>query len=223
MQEKQASKVPAPAKRAGSGAAEQVILRSDFYRDGYRRLVLINLIGAVVILVEAFIIAGLASRPVVTRYFATENGRITQLQPLSQAVLSERQLLQFAQEAAVASYTFDFVNYRKQLSELSSYYTKEGYGEYIDALTRSNLDIVTKRKYVVSAVASGAPIVSRSGLRQGVYAWEVQMPMSVVYQSSAERADQKFVVKMMLMRMPTTENPRGVGVHQIILDEAPAT
>ena len=223
MQEKRAPKAPAAAKRAGAGAAEQVILRSDFYRDGYRRLVLINLICAAAILVMVFIIAGLASRPVETRYFATENGRITQLQPLSQAVLSERQLLQFAQEAAVASYTFDFVNYRKQLSELSSYYTKEGYGEYIDALTRSNLDIVTRRKYVVSAVASGAPIVSRSGLRQGVYAWEVQMPMSVVYQSSAERADQKFVVKMMLMRMPTTENPRGVGVHQIILDEAPAT
>lgn len=223
MQEKQAPKVPAPAKRAGSGAAEQVILRSDFYRDGYRRLVLINLIGAVVILVMAFIIAGLASRPVETRFFATEGGRITPLQPLSQAVLSERQLVQFAQEAAVASYTFDFVNYRKQLSELSGYYTKEGYGEYIDALTRSNLDIVTKRKYVVSAVASGAPIITRSGLRQGVYAWEVQMPMSVVYQSSAERADQRFVVKMMLLRMPTTENPRGVGVHQIILDEAPPT
>jgi intracellular multiplication protein IcmL len=207
-------------KRPTSGGLEHVVLRSDFYRDGYRRMVVINLIAAVAILVETFILFTLVNRPVETRYFATENGRITQLQPLNTPVLSGRQLVQFAQEAAVASYTFDFVNYRKQLSELSSYYTRDGYSEYIDALSRSNLDIVTKRKYVVSAVASGAPVVTREGVKQGVYAWEVQMPMSVVYQSSAERADQKFVVKMLLVRMPTAENPKGVGVHQIILDES---
>lgn len=206
-------------KRPTSGGLEHVVLRSDFYRDGYRRMVAINLIVVVAILVETFILFALMNRPVETRYFATENGRITQLQPLNMPVLSGRQLVQFAQEAAVASYTFDFVNYRKQLSELSSYYTRDGYSEYIDALSRSNLDIVTKRKYVVSAVASGAPVVTREGVKQGVYAWEVQMPMSVVYQSSAERADQKFVVKMLLVRMPTAENPKGVGVHQIILDE----
>lgn len=208
-----------PAKKA-VGPAERVVLRTDFYRDAYRRLVLIAICAVVLAIVEAGVIGILVTKPIQTKYFATENGRITPLRPLNEPYLSSRQVLQFAQEASVAAYTFDFVNYRKQLTQISEYFTKDGYSEYIDALSRSNLDIVTQKKYIVSAVASGAPVLTREGVRKGVYVWEVQLPMSVTYQSSSERADQKFIVKLLLARMPTSENPNGIGVNQIILDES---
>lgn len=220
MSESQSPDKPRVRPKTAEAAAERVVLRTEFYRDAYRRLVLIAMGAVALAVVEAGIIAYQATRPIQTRYFATENGRITPLRPLNEAVLSHRQVLQFAQEAAVAAYTFDFVNYRKQLSDINSYFTRDGYSEYIDALSRSNLDIVTKKRYVVSATAVGAPVITREGLRQGVYAWEVQLPMSVVYQSAAERADQRFVVKMLLKRMPSEDNASGVGVHQIILEEA---
>ncbi len=205
-----------------SGASEHVVLRLDFYRDAYRRLVVLAIAALVIALIEALVIGALINRKPETRYFATENGRITPLRPLNEPLLNSRQVLQFAQEASVAAYTFDFVNYRQQLTKINEYFTKDGYREYVDALSRSNLDVVLKKKYIVSAVASGAPVISREGVRQGVYAWEVQLPMSVTYQSSAEMANQKFVVKLLLVRMPSHENPNGVGVHQIILDEVAA-
>jgi intracellular multiplication protein IcmL len=205
---------------APKGAVEHVQLRLEFYRDSYRKLVVVSAGALIVALLQTGIIYFLASRPVRTDYFATEGGRIIPLQPLNAPVLTQRQVLSFAQEASVEAYTFDFVNYRKQLQGVAGYFTQEGYSEYIEALSRSNLDIVTQKKYVVSAVASGAPVVTREGLKQGVYVWEVQMPMSVAYQSASERADQKFIVRMLLKRIPTTLNPRGIGVHQIMLEDS---
>jgi intracellular multiplication protein IcmL len=202
------------------GSVEHVQLRLEFYRDSYRKLVIIAVVAVVLAILQSLIIYYLASRPVKTVYYATEGGRIVPLQPLNEPVLTQRQVLSFAQEASVEAYTFDFVNYRKQLSGVSGYFTQDGYKEYIEALSRSNLDIVTTKRYVVSAVASGAPVVTREGLKQGVYVWEVQMPMSVAYQSASERVDQKFVVRMLLKRIPTTLNPKGIGVHQLILDDS---
>ena len=155
------------------------------------------------------------------KYFAaTSDAKIFKMEPLDRPYLNERQLYQWVVEAATASYTFDFVNYRRDLSTLEVYYTQNGYRQLSNALTNSNtLKDVREKKLVTSAVATGAPIILEEGTFQGRYYWRLQTPIQVTYQSASELIIQKLVVTMVVSRVPVEEKPKGIGIEAIIVRE----
>jgi intracellular multiplication protein IcmL len=168
---------------------ELVRLRNNFYRDNYRRLVgaLLFLLAIIVILVST-IFYQITNRPE-PRYFATTvDGRIMPLFPLSEAMLSPAELLQWTNRAAVAAYTYNFVNYRDAMQQLQNQFTADGWRYYEDALKVSrSLEMVIAKKLVVSAVATGTPVILDQAVIGGRYSWKVQIPLLVSYQSPNEQ------------------------------------
>jgi intracellular multiplication protein IcmL len=126
-------------------------------------------------------------------------------------------LLQWANTAAIAAYTYNFVNYRQELQSASDFFTPEGWAEFTGALrTSNNLNSVIEKKLVVSAVATGAPVILDQGVINGAYTWTVQMPMLVTYQSASQVARQNIVVKMVIQRISTLNSARGIGISSFV-------
>ncbi|MGL6028903.1 MAG: type IVB secretion system apparatus protein IcmL/DotI [Legionella sp.] len=199
-----------------------VTLRNQFYKDSQRKVILALLIAILVNLVLGFMIMYMITHPPAPKYFATSiNGRITPLFPLNEPNQSDSAVLQWANQAAIAAFTYNFVNYRDELQSSSGFFTAAGWDQFLNALQQSNnLDAVKAKKLIVSAVATRAPIILQKGLLNGSYAWRVQMPILVTYQSASEFTQQNNVVTMLITRVSTLNSPRGIGISQFVVGPA---
>jgi intracellular multiplication protein IcmL len=199
-------------------SVELVRLRNNFYRDNYRRLV-----GSLMVLLFIIVVlAGILFYQVINRpepkYFATTvDGRIMPLFPLSEAMLSPSELLQWAHRAAVDAYTYNFVNYRDAMQQLQNQFTPEGWKYYEDALqTARTLEMVVAKKLVVSAVATGTPVILDQAVINGRYSWKIQIPLLVTYQSPNEQTQQPLIITMIVSRVPTVDMPKGIAIVSFV-------
>lgn len=203
-------------------ALSVVTLRNKFYKDSQRKVMLALLIALLVNVVLAAMLVYLLTHPPEPKYFATSiNGRITPLFPLNEPNQSDSAVLQWANQAAIAAFTYNFVNYRDELQASSGFFTAEGWDQFLNALQQSNnLDAVKAKKLIVSAVATRAPIILQKGVLNGSYSWRVQMPILVTYQSASEFTQQNNVVTMLITRVSTLNSPRGIGISQFVVGPA---
>jgi intracellular multiplication protein IcmL len=199
-----------------------VKLRNQFYKDSQRKVVFALLVALFLNFVLGSMLAYIITHPPEPRYFATTiSGRITPLFPLNEPNQSDSAVLQWANQAAIAAFTYNFVNYRDELQASSGFFTAEGWDQFLGALQQSNnLDAVKAKKLVVSAVATRAPIILQKGVLNGSYSWRVQMPILVTYQSASEFTQQNNVVTMLITRVSTLNSPRGIGIAQFVVGPA---
>jgi intracellular multiplication protein IcmL len=197
---------------------EVVRLRNDFYRDNYRRVMSMLLLSSLVIVILVCAVVYVVLNPPAPKYFATDaQGRIIRLTPIDEPNLSEEALLQWANIAAVAAYTYNFVNYRQELQAASEFFTPDGWQKFIQALQSSNnLNAVIAKKLVVTAVATDAPVILQRGVLNGRYSWRVQIPLLVTYQSASQISQQNVVVTMLITRISTLNSARGIGIAQFV-------
>lgn len=201
-------------------ALETIILRNHFYRDNYRRIVSFCLLLAALALGElGFIFFMHYTRPAPTYFATTSAGGLIEITPLSAPNLNANALLQWATQAATDAYTFNFVDYKESLQEARANFTPSGYQSFLQAIKDSNiLDDVLRKKLVVSAVPTNTPVIVNEGIAGDVYAWRVQLPMLVSFQSSTEVIKQDVVLTMLITRVPTLDSPQGIGIAQFIVE-----
>lgn len=199
-----------------------VALRNKFYKDSYRKVLMVLLLSLVLNFSLGAVLVYLITHPPKPRYFATSvNGRITPLFPLNEPNQSDAAVLQWANQAAIAAFSYNFVNYHQELQAASGFFTGQGWKQFLDALQASNnLDAVKAKKLIVSAVATRAPIILRKGVLNGQYSWRVQMPVLVTYQSASEFSQQNNIVTMLIRRVSTLNSPRGIGISQFVVGPA---
>ena len=203
-------------------AARAVTLRNEFYRDSYRRVMMALMLSLLINFGLGSLLFFMITNPPKPKYFATSiNGRITPLSALDKPNQSDSAVLQWANQAAVASYTYNFVNYRSELQAASVFFTPKGWRQFLESIKASrNLEAVKDKKLVVSAVATQAPVILAKDVINGRYSWRVQMPMTVTFQSASERTQENYIVTMLITRISTLNSPRGIGISQFVV--APA-
>ncbi|MEE9451836.1 MAG: type IVB secretion system apparatus protein IcmL/DotI [Gammaproteobacteria bacterium] len=194
-------------------------LRQQFYRDSYRRVIVVLLLSVIINLILGGVLFYLVTNTPKPKYFATSiEGRITPLTALDLPSQTDSAVLQWASQAATAAFSYNFVNYRKELQSASDYFTPAGWKEFMRALESSNnLEAVKEKKLVVSAVVAQAPVVLQKGVLKGRYAWRIQMPILVTYQSASEFSQQNNVVTLLVTRVSTLNSPHGIGIEQFIV------
>lgn len=203
-------------------ALRVVELRNQFYKDSQRKVMLALFVAILANFLFGGLLLYIITHPPQPKYFATSiNGRITPLFPLNEPNQSDSAVLQWANQAAIAAFTYNFVNYRDELQASSGFFTAEGWDQFLSALQQSNnLDAVKAKKLIVSAVATRAPIILQKGILNGSYSWRVQMPILVTYQSASEFTQQNNVVTMLVTRVSTLNSPRGIGIAQFVVGPA---
>lgn len=120
-------------------ALEEVKHRNEFYRDGYRKIVVALMLALLIIVGLVGAIFGiLATRPTPTYFATTNDGRIISLVPLNQPNLSDQALLQWASNAVISIYSYSFVNYQKVFQDNEQYFTDAGWKAFLNSVKDSN-------------------------------------------------------------------------------------
>lgn len=197
----------------------RVVVRNEFYRDGYRSLLrLVTLQGIVILgLLGAMYFVIQVHQPE-NRYFATtEDGRLVPMVPLNEPNMSTPALMSWVAQAATEVMTFGFNDYRRRLQESSRNFTRRGWESFTQALSRSRIiEMVEANQQVVTAAPQGAPIIVSEGLVAGRYQWEIQMPLILTYQSGARTRTDNLLVTLVVVRVPRLESANGIGIEQWI-------
>lgn len=201
------------------GGLGKVIVRNEFYRDGYRSLLKLALIQVVVILglIGSMYFVIQIHQPE-NRYFATtEDGRLVPMIALNEPNMSVPALMSWVAQASTEVMTFGFNDYRRRLQESSRNFTRRGWESFTQALQKSRIiEMVEANQQVVTAAPQGAPILESQGLVAGRYQWVVQLPMVLTYQSGARSRNDSLLVTVVVVRVPRLESPNGVGIEQWI-------
>lgn len=196
----------------------KVVERNEFYRDHWRAMIVALPILAATILLLSVALVWMAVRPPQSNYFATDNGRIIPLVPVNLPYVQHGFLLSWVAEAVNAAYTLDFQNYRKQSADAMKYFTREGYDAYVEALKSSgHIENVINNRLLSSATTEPSPVLLAEGVVNGVYMWKVRVPLAISYQTQTQRSAQRYTATVVIVRMPTHENPYGIGISQLIV------
>lgn len=212
---KKASSEPSPQAEG----THKIGLNTVFYDDSFFPLTFICL--SLMVIVGAFILGVFYENTIQPEpeFFATTpDGRLVAPLPLSDPALSAPALLEWVVEASTSCYAFNFVDYEKSILAASKYFTKVGYQNYRKALIDSNvIELVRTSRFVVSATPTSAPVVLKETVVNGIYAWQVQLPMLVVFQSSREQIRQSLILTMLVIRVPQTDTNQGVAIAAMIV------
>ena len=196
-----------------------VVVRNEFYRDGYRGLLRLTVLQGLIIagLIGALYFVVHVHQPE-NRYFATtEDGRLIPMVALNQPNLSTPALMSWVAQASTEVMTFGFNDYRRRLQEASRNFTRRGWESFTQALQKSRIiEMVEVNQQVATAAPQGAPILVSEGLVAGRYQWVVELPLIVTYQSGAKSSVTSLIVTVVVVRVPRLESPNGVGVEQWI-------
>lgn len=196
-----------------------VVIRNEFYRDGYRSLLRLTFLQGVVILglIGAMYFVISVHQPE-NRYFATtEDGRLIPMVALNEPNLSTPALMSWVAQASTEVMTFGFNDYRRRLQEASRNFTRRGWESFTQALQRSRIiEMVEANQQVITSAPQGAPILESEGVVAGRYQWVIQLPLILTYQSGSRTKSDNLLVTVVVVRVPRLESPHGVGIEQWI-------
>lgn len=178
-------------------------------------LVGIQLTSASLIVLIGLIFFLELTKPEQTYLVSDLNGNLTNITALDEPNVSPSTLLRWVSLAVTGVYTLDFVDYQQTLDNLSQYFTKAGYQNFLTA-ANERVQTIIAQKLVVTAVVAGTPVIVQEGIMHGFYFWQIQVPILLSYQGASEKSTkQTLAIKLLVMRVPTKEALTGIGIAQI--------
>jgi intracellular multiplication protein IcmL len=189
-----------------------------FYRDHYRKVVItLIVIIFLMLLLASIVMYQVFHRPLPQFGALTKNGNSMMLTSHDSPNLLPETVLTWASKAAVAAYTFDFVNYTNQIAAARPYFTNAGWNDYQNSIA-GLIQTIRQNQLFVNGVVSGAPVISNQGMIFGQgYTWRVQIPILVTYQSSEQVQKNQFTMILTIVRISTIQNPTGIGIDQLVM------
>lgn len=130
----------------------------------------------------------------------------------AQTSFNETELAVWANEAIVATYTFNYQNFLQRQKEIARYFTANGWIAYSKALNDSKLpEIIQKNNYFISAVATAPPKIKNLRANN----WEAIMPLLVVYKNPQHEQKQTLNVTIHFTTVPTSQGVRGKAITSL--------
>lgn len=128
------------------------------------------------------------------------------------AATDRTQLVVWANEAIIATYTYNYQSYLAQQKELAKYFTASGWISYSKALNEAKLaESVQKNAYDVTAVATQPPTLITLEPNH----WQVSMPILVVYKNPQYQQQQHLKVVINFAAAPAGQGVRGFSMSSL--------
>jgi len=204
-------------------AIATVLNRNAFYRDGYRLLLRISIIqGVILVLLVGAIVTLLLSMETRYVYFATtSDGRIISIVPLSEPYRSRADVIAWAAGAAQDTMRFNYNDYRQSLQKSASNFTPSGWESFMKAMKEARiLEAVDARKLLISMQIEAAPEVKSAFVRDGVFTWYLQFPVTIKFEGNDPPAPMHANLILQIVRVSTLQNAAGIGIEQWIANAA---
>ena len=194
------SEAGAKEKETGLG---RVVLRNEFYRDGYRNLLQLTLaLGLVIIgLIGCMFFVVKIHQPENIYFATTEDGRLVPMVPLRQPNLSTPADVWVAQSATKVM-TFGFNDFRRRLRSAP---TCRSAGNFTSALKIGIIEMVEANQQVVTAAPQGAPILQSEGLSNDRYQW-IATAYGRHLSSGGKNTLRQSSIALVIVRVPRLES-----------------
>ncbi|MDR3205236.1 MAG: DotI/IcmL/TraM family protein [Deltaproteobacteria bacterium] len=154
------------------------------------------------------------------KYFAvTSDLRVLELPPLNEPVIENRALANWTAEVVSKSMSLNFLTWRRTLADIRSEFENQGFDSFLKSLDNGgHLEKIEKERLSLSCVLNGAPVVVSQERKDGAASWKLEMPLILSYESSSGVvATQNLLAEVVVRRVKTTFNPKGVAISQIVL------
>jgi|AntDeeMinimDraft_5_1070356.scaffolds.fasta_scaffold05531_3 intracellular multiplication protein IcmL len=199
--------------------AQRRIERRDYYQHTTQRLLVMLLTLLVAVIALVAVVGYMALRgPVVSNFAVTPDLRVVKMTGLEEPLVTEQGLRNWAADAVREIYSFDFVHWRDQMSSTRNLFaTTQAFNAFVSAVDESGiLGTVRRKKLVVSSILKEPANITASGEYKGRYSWRIEVPMRIRYESSSSARTQDLLINLVVQRVSQAENPRGLGISQII-------
>lgn len=184
----------------------------------------IGLIASSILL--AVVIYAWVNFPKYTTVQTVDNSVICEISPESNPLLTDVAIEDFAKNAVLSAYSFDYVDYRNQInSSTTRFFTTDGRAAFNRALRSSgSLDHIVNNNLIMKAHATQGPQIEEKGLDQfGKPYWIVRMPIRTEFYTGASNPvdREQFIAQVRIVTAQRDAfNPRGLGVHSLTLRPA---
>jgi hypothetical protein len=122
------------------------------------------------------------------------------------------QLAVWANEAIIATYTFDYKNYVQQQKDIAKYFTSDGWIAYTKALDNSKLpEAVQQNLYYVTSVATQPPKL----ITLDATHWQAIMPVLVMYENPEYQQTQNLKVVLSFTVANSGQGVRGFSITSL--------
>ena len=223
--EEQGLDLEQPEDSVGSEGLAGIFYRAKFYEDKYRFLQRI-MVGLIVLaIIQSSALYHYYTNPPQPKYIAADrSNRIIPIVPLNQPTLSKSALLEYAQEAENKLCTWDYVNYRTQFTEMSSYFVPDGWKDYAAQLDNSGtlLTVINRSMFVSCIPVKGAVIVKEGPLDKtfsmpgGEYRWKMEIMEDRTYTPyGGMPVVQHLIVRLNFVAVSPIVNPKGVALESV--------
>lgn len=202
-------------------AQELMIRKNYFYRDNFRRLVTYIILLLLLAVCLAITLAYLTWQKKLPKYYAsTTTGEVIELHSLSQPVISNAHLLEWAGLVARQAYSFSFLNYQQQLDKAKPFFTPSAWQNFTAELNSSGLlDQIKNEKIIMETIVYATPDILFSGVLHGRYTWRIQVPVLVTYTTASEQKENKITITMDIARVPVLDTPEGIQVVSFTVNQ----
>ena len=198
-------------------ATTRVLGRFGFWRTGFRRVGLSNVVGSFVLLVLALGHVYTAHhRPEPAYRFTDNHGNLVDATPLNRPVMSDADLMDFAVRSVLAVYNLNYAHYRESLArDASPNFTTAGWDGVASALEAMHvLEQIEARSISVSAIKTAGPTIRKWTEVRDHLAWDVQFPILVTYANTNAPEKVDLMITATVLRVPTALYPKGVAVDR---------
>lgn len=158
------------------------------------------------------------------RYIPTiDNAAICEVGTQDSSIVTPATLEDFAREATVNSYSYDYINYRSTIGDVTNrFYSERGRKAFMGSLDQSgNLERVVKGLLIMKAFATNSPQLESEG-REGAYRfWIVRVPIAIEFYTGGNAtpsSSQDFMAEVKIMQEQASKmNPKGIAIDSIVL------
>jgi hypothetical protein len=127
------------------------------------------------------------------------------------------QLAVWANEAIVATYTYNYKNFLQRQKEIAKYFTASGWIAYSTALNAAKLPkVVQENSFYVNAVATLPPEIKTISEQH----WQADMPILVVYKNPQYQQRQHLNVSIHFIQAPSGQGVRGLAISSLQAKES---
>jgi len=124
-------------------------------------------------------------------------------------------IISWVSRATIDAYTFKFSQTDQQIyRNLQSYFTDEGANAFYSSL-RAVLTSLKQKQLITNCAINGPVVIANQGDYPGKgKSWRVQVPFLVTYEGSGIRDTKSYRVNVLVLKVPTTDNPAGIAIDQ---------
>lgn len=206
---------------------ELIYIRNEFYKKKFHFALGILLLCVVGIMSLSGMLVYLIKHPPHALYFvANPVGQLIPDPSVKEANMSQDDIIKWVVEAIQNSYSYSFINYRKDFQSAQKYFTDYGWKNYMKGLSASNnLKGIIDRKWIAISRVVDTPKLVGEGTVGGAHAWKYRFPMLVTFlmppYDDTSKTSNVWIVTVLVQRQNLLTSYKGLGIIQTIAEAAP--